>query len=65
MVVVPAAFAVLTALISLSIPGGDCRKLIFAEEFNTLNQSRWQHLVTAWRGGNSEFQYYRNNRKNR
>uniref|UniRef100_A0A1I8ID15 GH16 domain-containing protein n=1 Tax=Macrostomum lignano TaxID=282301 RepID=A0A1I8ID15_9PLAT len=39
-------------------------KLIFQEDFNTLDERRWQHLVTGWRGGNHEFQYYRNSRKN-
>ena len=40
-------------------------KLIFQEEFNTLNKSRWQHIVTAWRGGNNEFEYYTDRPENR
>lgn len=39
--------------------------LLWHDEFDTLNLSVWNHLVTAWRGGNKEFEYYRNNRKNR
>ncbi len=40
-------------------------RLIFQEEFNTLNKSRWQHLITAWRGGNNEFEYYTDRPENR
>lgn len=39
--------------------------LIFEEDFNTLNRNRWLHLITAWRGGNNEFQYYTNRSENR
>ena len=39
--------------------------LIFQEYFNTLDRSRWMHLITAWRGGNNEFQYYTNRTENR
>ncbi len=38
--------------------------LIFNEEFDTIDESRWTHWISGWRGGNWEFQYYRNNRKN-
>merc|ERR1711973_197469 len=38
--------------------------LIFNEEFDHLDEDRWTHFVSGWRGGNWEFQYYRNNRKN-
>lgn len=40
-------------------------QLIFQEEFDTLDRNRWQHLITAWRGGNAEFQYYTNRTENR
>ena len=40
-------------------------RLIFQEEFNTLNKSRWQHVITAWRGGNNEFEYYTDRPENR
>ena len=40
-------------------------RLIFQEEFDTLNRSRWQHIVTAWRGGNNEFEYYTDRPENR
>jgi len=39
-------------------------ELIFEENFDTLDESKWKHFVSAFRGGNHEFQYYRNNRKN-
>ena len=40
-------------------------QLVWQDEFDTLDENKWRHLVTAWRGGNREFQYYRNDRKNR
>jgi ABC-type Fe3+ transport system permease subunit len=39
--------------------------LLWRDEFDTLDLGVWNHLVTAFRGGNNEFEYYRNNRKNR
>jgi len=39
-------------------------RLIFDEEFDTLNLSRWQHELTLSGGGNWEFEYYVNNRSN-
>jgi hypothetical protein len=44
---------------------GSAEKLVWQDEFDTFDLSKWSHLVTAWGGGNQEFQYYRNNRKNR
>ncbi|ETO21442.1 hypothetical protein RFI_15764, partial [Reticulomyxa filosa] len=43
--------------------------LIFDEEFNTFNLSRWKHVISAFGGahknsGNWEFEYYTNNRSN-
>ncbi|XP_063225957.1 LOW QUALITY PROTEIN: beta-1,3-glucan-binding protein-like [Bacillus rossius redtenbacheri] len=38
--------------------------LVWREEFISLDARRWDHLVSASRGGNSEFQYYRNSRRN-
>lgn len=40
-------------------------RLIFRDEFDTLNTSVWQHIITAWRGGNSEFEYYTDRPENR
>jgi hypothetical protein len=40
-------------------------KLIWEENFDTLDLKTWDHMVTGWRGGNKEFQYYRNDRRNR
>jgi hypothetical protein len=39
--------------------------LIFNEDFHTFNTSRWQHIITAWRGGNQEFEYYTDRAENR
>ncbi|PSN29748.1 hypothetical protein C0J52_27821, partial [Blattella germanica] len=39
--------------------------LIWQDEFDYFNLNEWKHLVTAWDGGNAEFQYYRNDRRNR
>ena len=39
--------------------------LVWQEEFDTLNTTRWKHIITGWRGGNSEFQYYDNLPENR
>lgn len=40
-------------------------RMIFRDEFNTLNTSVWQHIITAWRGGNNEFEYYTDRPENR
>ena len=39
--------------------------IIWQEEFDLLDRGRWKHLITAWRGGNNEFQYYDNLPENR
>ena len=39
--------------------------LIFQDEFNSFNTSRWQHIITTWRGGNDEFEYYTDRSENR
>ena len=38
--------------------------LIFSDEFNYFNLTRWKHEITLGGGGNWEFQYYDNNRSN-
>jgi len=40
--------------------------LIWSDEFDgpDIDETKWTHFVSGWRGGNHEFQYYRNNRKN-
>jgi len=38
--------------------------LIFQDEFNSFNTSRWQHIITTWRGGNDEFEYYTDRSEN-
>ena len=40
-------------------------KLIFEDNFDTLNQSTWQQLITSWRRGENQFQYYTNRTENR
>ncbi|KAL4223162.1 3-glucan binding protein [Mactra antiquata] len=39
-------------------------RLIFEDNFDTLNLDVWEHEITAGGGGNWEFQYYTNNRSN-
>jgi hypothetical protein len=39
--------------------------IIWQDEFEFLDYSKWMHLITAWRGGNNEFQYYHNLTENR
>jgi len=38
--------------------------LIFGDEFNTFNKSVWNHMITSWRGGLNQFQYYTNRSEN-
>lgn len=38
--------------------------LIFDDEFDTFNITRWKHEITMGGGGNVEFEYYDNNRSN-
>lgn len=38
--------------------------LIFEENFDTFNFTRWQHEITLSGGGNWEFEWYTNNRSN-
>lgn len=50
---------------SLALVSTVCAEaLLWHDEFDALDLGVWNHLVTAFRGGNSEFEYYRNNRKN-
>ena len=39
-------------------------KLIWEDDFNTLDFTKWQHELTKSGGGNWEFEEYRNNRTN-
>lgn len=56
-------FFILQALLAVVLAQNG--QLVFQEDFNTLDRNRWQHLITAWRGGNNEFQYYTNRTENR
>jgi len=38
--------------------------MVFQDEFDSLNKGNWKHLITGWRGGNNEFQYYTNRTEN-
>ena len=40
-------------------------RIVFQDEFDYFDSSKWQHIITAWRGGNDEFQYYSNKQQNR
>nr|XP_002740986.2 PREDICTED: beta-1,3-glucan-binding protein-like [Saccoglossus kowalevskii] len=41
-----------------------CNGLIFEDDFEKLDLTKWQHEITAGGGGNWEFQLYTNNRSN-
>ena len=61
-------FLVLVALVvqqTASIGNQVRGPIIWQEEFDYLDYSKWMHLITAWRGGNNEFQYYDNLGENR
>uniref|UniRef100_A0A1I8I9M8 GH16 domain-containing protein n=1 Tax=Macrostomum lignano TaxID=282301 RepID=A0A1I8I9M8_9PLAT len=38
--------------------------LVFEDNFDSLDFDKWEHEITAGGGGNWEFQYYHNNRRN-
>jgi hypothetical protein len=60
------AIAAATVLLILCLCNrGSAERLVWQDEFDNLDQGKWSHLVTAWGGGNQEFQYYRNSRTNR
>lgn len=56
--------AFLLVVASLVVGTTRSQSLIFDEEFETLNLSRWQHEITLGGGGNWEFELYSNNRTN-
>jgi len=41
-----------------------CNGLIFEDNFDTFDFTKWEHEITAGGGGNWEFEYYHNNRTN-
>ncbi|XP_069683835.1 beta-1,3-glucan-binding protein-like isoform X2 [Periplaneta americana] len=61
----PFGFVAATSLLLLLLgQPGSPESLVWSDEFDTFNLNEWSHLVTAWDGGNREFQYYRNDRRN-
>lgn len=61
----PLAFVATAGLLVLCLRNTvSAEKLVWQDEFDTFDLNKWNHLVTAWGGGNQEFQYYRNSRKN-
>lgn len=56
----------MTFLLALTcnIVCGQDLELVFNDEFDTLDMSRWKHQITLSGGGNWEFQAYGNNRSN-
>jgi len=44
---------------------GSAERLVWQDEFDNLDLSKWSHVVSAWGGNNQEFQYFRNDRRNR
>ena len=64
MAVLCSFFSFLLVVASLVVGTTRSQSLIFDEEFETLNLSRWQHEITLGGGGNWEFELYSNNRTN-
>lgn len=53
-------------LIGATLRSSEARgPLVWQDDFNTLNTASWKHLITGWRGGNNEFQYYTDRAENR
>lgn len=59
-----AALALLSAFLALASAQSPGETLIFSDDFDELDFSRWRHELTASGGGNWEFEYYTNNRSN-
>lgn len=57
--------ALLLLALGALLAAAAAEKLVFSDDFDTLDEDKWGHMVSAWRGGNNEFQYYRNSRNNR
>jgi beta-glucanase (GH16 family) len=38
--------------------------IVWQDEFDAFNKGSWKHLITGWRGGNNEFQYYTDRAEN-
>lgn len=53
----------LLVVLTWSVGDGTEGKLLFNEEFDSLE--RWQHVVTAYRMEENQFQYYTNRPENR
>jgi len=47
----------------MNVNNGD-ESIVFEDNFDTLNFSKWKHEITMSGGGNWEFEYYSNNRSN-
>ena len=63
------SWLILFAFGTIVINGGPTKSqrgpMVFQDEFDSLNKGNWKHLITGWRGGNNEFQYYTNRTENR
>eukprot|EP00500_Bicosoecida_sp_ms1_P010662 CAMPEP_0203832028 /NCGR_PEP_ID=MMETSP0115-20131106/69793_1 /ASSEMBLY_ACC=CAM_ASM_000227 /TAXON_ID=33651 /ORGANISM="Bicosoecid sp, Strain ms1" /LENGTH=145 /DNA_ID=CAMNT_0050741089 /DNA_START=15 /DNA_END=449 /DNA_ORIENTATION=- len=60
--VVVAAMLALSATRATAAP--NTPNMIFQDEFDTFNLTRWKHEITMGGGGNWEFEMYHNNRSN-
>ncbi|ELU17581.1 hypothetical protein CAPTEDRAFT_128848 [Capitella teleta] len=54
----------LLALVFLGAAFGEEWNLIWQDEFDILDPDNWEHEVTAWGGGNGEFQVYTPDQEN-
>ena len=58
------SFVVISILLCIAIVAR-AGNIIFEEKFDTFDRNTWTHLITGWRGGNKEFQYYTDRPENR
>lgn len=52
-------------LIMVAVAASHPPRLMWVERFDMFDmEDTWSHVITGWGGGNDEFQFYRNDRKN-
>lgn len=40
------------------------KDLLWEDNFDFLDEAKWTHVISGYRGGNNEFQYYRKDERN-
>ena len=59
------AILLLIGIFFLNVESQNKGRLVWSDEFKQFDKTRWTHMVTGWRGGNNEFQYYTSRPENR